>query len=333
MRILGIADLFVPESVMAAALAKLDPSRLDVIEWPNQSVQELHHRVRRIERDGPDADKPPDAMWPLLDDVELIVTHMCPIGIEVIRRAEKLETIGVCRAGTETIAMDAAEARGIRVVRVPGRNAVAVAEFAVGLILAERRNIARAHHAIASGGWRKDFVNSDQDTELAGKTVGLIGFGQIGRMVARRLEPFGIELLAHDPFQSIEAIEACGCRCAMLDDLLRKSDVVSLHARRDPGAPPLIGGRELELMKPTACLINTARAYLVDSDALIEALSQGRVGSAALDVFENEPIDADSPWLRLDNVTLTPHLAGSTREAFRRSPGMLVERIRHGQDT
>ena len=328
MNVVGIADLFAPQTVMRAALATLEPSRLDVIDWPNQDIQQLHHRVRRIERDGPDTDEPPPALWSLLDDVELIVTHMCPIGTEVIRRAPKLRTIGVCRAGTETIAMDAAEARGIRVVRVPGRNAVAVAEYAVGMILAERRNIARAHHAIAAGGWRKDFTNSAQESELAGKIVGLVGFGAIGRLVVQRLEPFGVELLVHDPFQSTQDVEACGCRCAALDELLTRSDVVSLHARRDPGEPPLIGPRELALMKPTACLINTARAYLVDTDALIDALSQRRISGAALDVFEEEPIDPDSPLRRLDNVTLTPHLAGSTREAFRRSPQMLVDMIK-----
>lgn len=328
MKILAISDLFVPGDVMRQALAPLRPERLDVVQWQNRDRSELHQRVRRIERDGPDVVPPPDEMWGLAEQADLIVTHLCPLGTEVIRRATNLRMIGVCCGGIGTIACQAAEARGIPIYNVPGRNAVAVAEFTIGLMLAERRNIARAHHAIATGQWRKEFLNVDHDTQLSGKIVGLVGFGEIGKLVAQRLAPFGAELLVYDPFQSQQSIAEFGGQSVGLDELLVRSDVVSLHVRRDEHEAPLIGERELALMKPTSQLINTARAYLVDQDALIVALQNQRLGGAALDVFSEEPLDDDSPLRTLDNITLTPHLAGSTREAFHRAPFLLVERIR-----
>ena len=209
---------------------------------------------------------------------------------------------------------------------------MAVAEFTVGLILAERRNIARAHLSLVTGGWRKNFATDGQFTELAGKTVGLIGFGAVGQTVADRLGPFGVHLVVHDPFQSSEVVKRHGGRAAPLDELLRCADVVSLHARREPDEPPLIGARELALMKPTACLINTARAHLVDMDALVQVLQERRIAGAAIDVFEQEPLPEDSPLRRLDNITLTPHLAGSTLEAFHQSPRLLAERIRQDME-
>ena len=328
MRTLAIADLFLPSQVLRDALGALAPSAIHIIEWPTRDKSDLHHRVRRIERDGPEIEAPPDAIWPHVEHAELIVTHMCPIAAAVIERAANLTMIGVCRAGTETIATAAAEARGIRVINVPGRNARAVAEFAVGLMISERRNIARAHHAIVNGRWRKDFPNTDQDTELSDKTIGLIGFGAIGQLVALHLQSFGVNLLVHDPFQPENIIQQHGGRHVTLDELLQQSDVISLHARGDESQPPLIGARELSKMKPTSYLINTARAYLIDHDALVCALQQHQIAGAALDVFEHEPIPADSPFRQLDNVTLTPHLAGSTREAYHRCPYLLVDMIK-----
>jgi D-3-phosphoglycerate dehydrogenase len=327
-KILAISDLFVPGHCMADALSLLNPTHLEIVEWAARDETELHHRVRQIEQFGPGAHAPPDAVWKYAREAELIVTHMCPLGAELIEQAVKLRMIGVCRAGTENVDTQAVQARGIRLYQVPGRNAVAVAEFTVGLILAERRNIARAHGSLVTGGWRKNFANDGQFTELAAKTVGLIGFGAVGQMVAARLAPFGVDLVVHDPFQSDQVIEQNGGRALSLAELLRGADVVSLHARRGPQEPPLIGAAELALMKPTAVLINTARAHLVDLEALVQALQHRQIAGAALDVFEQEPLPEDSPLRRLDNITLTPHLAGSTREAFHQSPRLLVERIR-----
>ena len=327
MKILAISDLFVPATVMREALGSLHPDQLHVVEWSNRDRSQLHQRIRQIEQHGPGAVPPPDQAWPLAAEADLIVTHLCPLSSELIQHAKELKMIGVCRGGTDTIACDKAQERGIPILSVPGRNAVAVAEFTIGLILAERRNIGRAHGAIRSGTWRKEFYNIDQETELAGKTVGILGFGSIGQLVVERLTAFDVEILVHDPFPATAAIEQLGGKQVALDLLLGRSDVLSLHARADAGQPPLIGARELALMKPTSYLINTARARLVDQQALVQALQQKQIAGAALDVFDKEPLDADSPLRQLDNVTLTPHLAGSTQEAFHGSPFRLVETI------
>ena len=328
MNILALADAFIPADVMRPPLSALQPSHLQIIEWESSGVAEVHERIRRIERDGPEAEPVPETVWDHLDQAELIVTHMCPVNRRMIRKAERLRMIGVCRAGTENIDKQEADGRNIRLYNVPGRNATAVAEFTVGLILAERRNITRSHLSLATGGWRKQFANTDQFTELAGKTVGLIGFGVVGQMVARRLEPFQVQLLVFDPFQQVELVEQYGAIAVGLQDLLLQSDIVSLHVRGEEDGPPLIGKTELDLMKPAAYLINTARAYLIDVDALIDALRRQRIAGAALDVFEVEPLPVDSPLRGLDNITLTPHLAGSTVEAFYNSPRILVEMIK-----
>ena len=327
MNVLAIADAFVPETVLRDALSRLHPSRLRIVEWSCQDVAQLHHRTRRIEQLGPDAEPPPPETIRFAAEAEVIVTHLCPISSMLIRQAPNLQVVGVCRAGTENIDRQALESRGIRLCHVPGRNAVAVAEFTIGLIIAECRNIARAHGSIKSGGWRKQFINSDQPAELAGKTVGLVGLGAVGQMVASRLAPFNVDLLAHDPQQKPHIAQKHGGRMVPLDELLTHSDIVSLHARLAAEQAPLIGSRELRLMKGTACLINTARARLVDHDALLRALNERWIAGAALDVFEEEPLPADSALRALDNITLTSHLAGSTQEAFHRSAYLLVDAI------
>jgi D-3-phosphoglycerate dehydrogenase len=195
-------------------------------------------------------------------------------------------------------------------------------------MLAEARNVARAHGRVVEGRWDKRFPNSEFTPELEDKTVGIVGFGQIGTAVARKLRGFRMRMLAHDPYVSAERIAAAGAEPADLERLLSESHFVTLHARPPAQGPPMIGPRELGLMRPTAILVNTARAALVDTPALIEALREGRLGGAALDVHDEEPLARDDPILGLDNVTLTPHLASSTRECTEKSPRLLVEDLR-----
>jgi D-3-phosphoglycerate dehydrogenase len=327
MNILAIADCFVPVAVMRSALEALHPAQLTVLSWGQDDEADLHRRVLRIEQLGPSAEAPPHDAWNLAADADLIVTHMCPVAGSLIAKAPHLASIGVCRAGVENIDLAAVEARGIRLYNVPGRNAAAVAEFTIGLILAEQRNIARAARSIASGQWQKRFHNEGRETEIAGKTVGIVGFGSIGQTVARLLNAFGARLLACDAWQTSAVFERHRAQAVSLDHLLRESDIVTLHARAAAGDPPIIGPAQLGLMKRTATLVNTARAALVDTAALCEALRSGQIGGAAIDVFDEEPLARDHPLRSLENVTLTPHLAGSTIEAFHHSPRLLVERI------
>jgi D-3-phosphoglycerate dehydrogenase len=324
---LVIGDLYIPSEVMRAAVEHLQPSHLDVIDWKARDVGELQARLLRIEQEGPSCLAPPEGIWANLARVELLMTHLCPISREVVEAAPNLRFLCVCRGGTDNIDLQVVRERNIQLFTAPGRNANAVAEMTVALMLGEARNIGRAHASLASGGWRKCYGNDDKPVELHGKTAGLIGLGNVGRKVAALLRGFGMKLLVYDPFLTKQAIAAQGADKQELAELLRQADFISLHARRDPAEPPLIGAAELAQMKPTAYLVNTARAHLLDEDALVEALGAGRIAGAALDVFRHEPLPADSPLRRLDNLTLTPHLAGSTLEAWHNAPRMIVESI------
>jgi D-3-phosphoglycerate dehydrogenase len=238
-----------------------------------------------------------------------------------------LRIVGAARAGLENVDVKAATERGIVVEHLMGRNAHAVSDFTIGMILAEARNIARAHHAIRQGVWRKQFVNSDFVPELGRRVLGLVGFGYIGRLIAKKLAGFEMKILVHDPYVSDEVIAAHGARKATLDEILAQSDFVSLHARLTDDNKGLIGERQLALMKPTAVLINTARAGLIQEDALYAALKCNKIAGAALDVFWTEPPPPDSRWLQLDNVTLTTHIAGTTADTLNNSPYLLVADI------
>jgi D-3-phosphoglycerate dehydrogenase len=195
----------------------------------------------------------------------------------------------------------------------------------MGMILSEIRNIARAHACLRAGQWRRSFPNSDAIPELCGKTVGLVGYGAVGRLVAGYLQAFGSRIIAFDPYCQGDPAPA---ELVDLPTLMRESDVISIHARLTAETQHLVGERELRLMKPTAVLVNTARSGLVDEQALVRALQEKRLMGAALDVFDVEPLPPDHPLLTLDNVTIAPHLAGSTIDAFRNSPRMMAEHLR-----
>lgn len=208
-----------------------------------------------------------------------------------------------------------------------GRNAHAVSDFAIGLLFAETRNIARAHAAVKQGTWRKSFPNSDDIPEITGKTLGLIGFGYIGRLVAQKLRGFDLRILVYDPYVSEETLQAYQAENVSKETLFAEADFVSVHARLTDGNKGMIGAAELNLMKPTAILINTGRAGLIDEDALYRTLQAGKIAGAALDVFWTEPVQAGSRWLELDNVTVTSHIAGATSDALTNSPYLLTRDI------
>ena len=234
----------------------------------------------------------------------------------------KLKLVGVLRAGYENINVPYASAKGVAVFHTPGRNATAVADFTVGMLLAECRNIAKAHANLKEGRWVRDYANAGAVPDLEGKTVGIIGMGQVGVKVAHRLHGFGVRLLGYDPYATVFPNFVTQ---VSLDDLLTQADFVTLHSRLSDETKHMMNARAFSLMKPTAYFINTARAGLVDEAALAAALRDKQLQGAALDVFEHEPPAADDPLVRLPNVTITPHLAGGTTDAFLRSPVLLAE--------
>jgi D-3-phosphoglycerate dehydrogenase len=331
MKLVGIGDLFVPCWAISRGFAQLAPYdvQVETVEWQLDSFDQLQAINLQIEQRGSDAVEPPAAIFEAAADADILITHFCPVTRRLIEACPRLQVIGVLRGGYENVNFAHARARGLLVFNTPGRNADAVADFTVGMIIAEARNIARGHHGLKTGQWIRTYPNYQHIPDLPGRTVGLIGLGEIGLKVARRLLGFDVRILGFDPYANPALVAQHGVRLAGLEELLAAADFVSLHARLTAHNHHLIGARELALMKPTAYLINTARAGLVDEEALYRALKDGRIAGAALDVFEQEPPGLDHPLVGLENVTLTPHMAGGSVDAFVNSPQRLAADMAH----
>ena len=334
MNLLALSDTFIPSDFMRAGLAPLAELgiKMEVRHWAHPTLADLQRDNAAIEKGGSEAVVLPAELRENLADFEMVITQFAPLSPQFQEQARRLKVIGVLRTGLENVDLACATRRGITVLNTPGRLSRAVAECTVGLILTEIRNLARAHARLMQGRWEKVFPNSDDIPELYRRTIGLVGFGAVGQMVAAQLQGFGCRVLAFDPYFRGDSSPV---RLVDLPTLLREADVVSLHARLTEETRHLIGAEELALMKRTAILVNTARSGLVDETALAQALAERRIMGAALDVFDVEPLPPGHAFLRLDNVTLTSHLAGSTRDGFRNSPALMagfLTRLLQGQE-
>jgi len=243
----------------------------------------------------------------------MIVRSGTRVTAAVIEAGKRLQAIGRAGVGVDNIDVEAATRRGIIVVNTPTANTIAAAEHTIAMMLALARQIPAAEASLREGRWdRKRFIG----VEVRNKTLGVIGLGRIGTEVAKRAQGLAMEVIAYDPYVSAEHASRFGIRFTTeLDELLRHSDFVTLHTPLTEATRGLIGERELALMKPTARLINCARGGLIDEEALLRALDEGRLAGAALDVFAQEPPPPDHPLLKHPKVVLTPHLGGSTQEA------------------
>jgi D-3-phosphoglycerate dehydrogenase len=241
----------------------------------------------------------------------LLVRSAVQVNAGLLANASKLRVIGRAGVGVDNIELEPATRKGIAVMNTPGANAVAVAELTLGLMLTMARFIPRANELMHAGKWEK---KSLQGTELRGKTLGIVGLGKIGLEVAKRARAFGMEIIGHDPFVSAAIAKDGGIKLAGLDDVYAAADYLALHVGLTPQTQNMINAESLKKMKRGVRLVNCARGELVHESALAAALQEGQVAAAALDVFENEPLK-NSPLQKMDNVILTPHIAGSTNEA------------------
>ncbi len=254
----------------------------------------------------------------------LVVRSATRVTKEIIDAGKQLKVIARAGVGLDNIDVKAAEARGIKVLNAPEAPTVAVAELVLAHMLAWARHLPRADSGMKAGRWEKAQL---MGSELRGKTLGIVGTGRIGRAIGYRAKAFSMNLLAYDTQRSPKNAEKTGAKYVDLDTLLRESDFVTLHVPLIPETKHMISKRELELMKPTAVLINTSRGGVVDEGALAEALRTGKIAGACLDVYEREP-PRDSPLLKLPNVVLTPHLGASTREAQRDAAIIIAQKIK-----
>ena len=253
----------------------------------------------------------------------LVVRSATSVDAEVLEAGGHLKVVGRAGIGLDNVDVAAATRLGIMVVNAPQSNVISAAEHTVALILAQARNIPQAHSALRDGHWERGRF---QGTELYGKTLGILGLGRVGALVAQRCNAFGMRLLAYDPFVSRERAAHMGVELASLAEVLARADVVTLHLPKTPETTGLIGEAELAAMKRGARLVNTARGGIVDEAALAKAVGDGQLAGAALDVFAEEPT-THSPLFELDSVVVTPHLGASTAEAQDKAGVTIAEQL------
>ena len=267
----------------------------------------------------------PDEMREKIGDAEILILGAAPVPDDVMDADPDLKIVFCPRGGPVNVDVGGATERGIMVVNAPGRNAEGVADQAIGLLICEARHLARSHCAVVDGTFdEKSRSWREYVPELAEKTLGLVGFGNVGRKVAKRAKGFDMNVLVCDPYVSEEDAATYGVKKVSMKELMSQSDFVSVHARLTKETWHLIGEKEFSMMKKNTIFVNTSRGHVVDEKALVQTLKDGRIAGAALDVVEDEPIQhhPENPLLKMDNVTITPHTAGRSDRVRERGARM-----------
>lgn len=295
-------------AVSTAASLTSRPVVLIAEKLAPSAVELLGDEVEIRHVDGTDR---PALLDAVADADALLVRSATKVDAEVLGATTKLKVVARAGVGLDNVNVPAATARGVMVVNAPTSNIVSAAEHAVALLLATARHIPAADASLRQGQWKRSKYTG---TELNGKTVGIVGLGKIGQLVAQRLAPFGVKLVAYDPYVAPARAAQLGIELLGLEDLLRASDFITVHLPKTAETLGLIGKDQLAITKKGVIIVNAARGGLVDEDALAEAIRSGHVAGAGVDVYVKEPTTA-SPLFELENVTVTPHLGASTDEA------------------
>ncbi|MET8120680.1 phosphoglycerate dehydrogenase [Micromonospora sp. NPDC005189] len=286
----------------------MNPVVLIAEELAPAAIEVLAHDFDVRHVDGTDR---PALLSALSEADAVIVRSATQIDAEAVAAAPRLKVVARAGIGLDNVEVPAATARGVMVVNAPTSNIVSAAEQAVALLLAVARNTASASSALKAGEWKRSKYTG---VEVQGKTVGVVGLGRIGVLFASRIAAFGTRLIAYDPYIQPARAAQLGVRLVGLEELLRESDFISIHLPKTPETMGLIGEKELAIVKPGVRIINAARGGLVDEQALANAIAEGRVAGAGVDVYSKEPCTS-SPLFAFDNVVATPHLGASTHEA------------------
>lgn len=331
MKCVAVGDIFITPEMMKDALEKYNLlfDECQFFFFGEKNRKKMRDTVKVIEMGGRDQCEIPQGLMEAIEDADVLMVHLCPVTETILCRAKKLKYILCNRGGIENVDVESATERKIKVLTNPAHNANAVAEYTIGLIFSEIRNISRSHFALKNGEWREKYPNSMRIIELKDLTVGIVGFGNVGELVCEKLSGFGCSILISnlfEPERTNSRINWDRVHYVSLDDLITSSDIISLHAR-SKSKKVLFGKREFEMMKETAYFINTSRSYMVDYAALYEALNEQQIEGAAIDVFDVEPLGVNHPFLRLDNVTLTNHRGGDTVNAYADSPKMMLAEL------
>ncbi|MFN2525367.1 MAG: phosphoglycerate dehydrogenase [Actinomycetota bacterium] len=265
-----------------------------------------------------------DLLATIADYDALLIRSATKVDAELIERAENLKVIGRAGVGLDNVDVDAATRHGVLVVNAPQSNVLSAAEHTLALLLAQARNVPAAHAALTGGSWERERW---QGVELHGKTLGIIGLGRVGTLVAQRASAFGMRLIAFDPYVAAARARQMGAELvSSVAEVCRRADFLTIHLPKTPETVGIIGERELQLVRPGIRIVNTARGGLIDENALVAALKDGRVAGAALDVFDSEPL-TDHSLFGLPNVVVTPHLGAATAEAQDKAGVAIAEQV------
>ncbi len=332
-RVLAAGDRFVLPRLLSAAVTAELGSRAMVSEYEMSWPDEAFVSVGEVD----EASGTEESLIEALRGVEAIVTQLAPVTRRVIEASASLKFIGVSRGGPVNINVEAARERGITVVNAPGRNGIATAEMTLGLILAVTRRITQSQGTLARNQWRGEFYRFDETgPEIDGSTIGLLGYGAVGSVVARALAAMGAEVLVYDPFVEQSALLPGVTKVVDLTDLFQRSLIVSVHARLTPQSHGIVSAARIAQMRHGSYLVNAARGPLVDYDAVAVALDSGQLAGAAFDVYPSEPADFAHPIFTLldggANIVTTPHIAGATQNVARRAASTIAADLRRFVD-
>lgn len=298
-----------------------------ISEFMDEPAVERLRQVAQVDYRPELVDNREHLMESLATAQALIVRNRTQVNQELIAKAPQLQVVGRLGVGLDNIDMDLCKEKGITVYPAVGANAQAVAEYVIATAFILLRGAFLASSQVVDGSWPRNKLSNG--LEVSGKTLGLVGFGGIGRLTASLARGLGMKIVAYDPMIAADSSvwNETGASCLSLEDLLRQSDVISLHVPLTNDTRHLINAEQLALMKIQAVLINTSRGGIVDEQALVCALKAGKLRGAALDVFEDEPVKAGNSLPDMPNLILTPHIAGLTEEANERVSGVIAEKV------
>lgn len=332
-RVLAAGDRFIRSALLRTSLEQTLGSRADIQEiefaWPDVPFG----KVGEVdEASGTEAE-----LISALKGVTAIVTQLAPLTERVMDASPDLKLIAVSRGGPTNINVEAARRRGIRVANVPGRNGIATAEMTVGLSLALLRRIPLAHTSLMRAEWRGDMYREDAvGTEVSGSTVGLLGAGAVGAHVAKVFRSMGANVVVFDPYLQNGVLDDVAELVSTPEEVFRRSDLVSVHARLTPETRVMVNAERIALMRPGSLLVNAARGGLVDYDAVADAIESKQLGGAAFDVYPEEPVDFNHRLFSLahegHDVVLTPHIAGASKQTAQRAADGVAEEVRRYLD-
>lgn len=317
MKVVCVGDTYITDQMMRDGVSPLlgKDDSIEVFFFGDPDKTKMRDIAKDIEAGKREEIAVPEGLLEAVADAELLIVHLCPVNKNLIEGAPQLKAIMSCRGGLENLDVTTATEHGIIISNNPAHNANAVAEFTIGLILSETRNIARSNMALRMGEWRTIYPNTATTIkEMTDMTVGIVGYGSIGRLVAHKLSVFGCKIIVADPF--VKSCKEDYVTLVSMDELLEQADIITLHARAN-GA--VMTDREFNMMKQNSYLINTARSYLVDAEAFQRAMDSGKLLGAAFDVFETEPVIPEF-YRKYDNITLTCHCGGLTINSYRDAP-------------